>query len=53
MGKEEIVANVWVICKVCGEKHQLKRGVDAPIYWCSDNLQKLVEGDEVEYNESD
>ncbi len=53
MGQEEVVADVWVICRNCGQRHQLKGGMEAPVYWCRDNLQKLVEGDEVEYDEID
>ena len=53
MGQNVIEADVWVICKICGERHQVKRGIDAPVYWCGDELRKLVEGDEVEYDETD
>ena len=53
MGQEEIVTDVWVICKTCGEKHQLKRGIDAPVYWCGNDLRKLEDGDDIEYNEID
>lgn len=44
--------DVWVLCNTCGEKHQLKRGIDAPVYWCGNVLHKLAEGDEVEYGET-
>ena len=43
--------DVWVKCNTCGKKHQLKRGIGAPVYWCGDELRKLVEGDEVEYDD--
>lgn len=48
MGEEALVTDVWVICKTCGKRHRVKRGMDAPIYWCGDELRKLVEGDGVE-----
>ena len=51
--KRTTEAGVWVICRACGEKHQLKRGISAPIYWCGNNLHRLVVGDEVEYSSED
>ena len=47
---KEKVANVWVLCN-CGKEHQLIPGIDAPIYWCGDELKCLVKGDEIEYEE--
>jgi len=47
---ENIEGEVWIICE-CGEKHPLKPGVEAPYYWCGDELKKLVAGDTVEYKE--
>jgi len=41
----------YVVCS-CGEKHLLKPGIDAPVYWCGDTLKKLQEGDKIEYEES-
>ena len=32
----------------CGERHPLRPGIDAPVYWCGDILKKLQEGDDVE-----
>lgn len=53
--KEEIVANVWVICSHCGQSHQLEPGGGAPIYYCHSSfpafIKRLIAGDEVEYEE--
>lgn len=53
MGDEEIIADVNVICATCGGKHQLRGGLDAPVYWCGSDLRKLIMGDEIEYDEID
>lgn len=42
--------NVYILCG-CGGKHLLKRGVDAPVYWCGDKLMVLKAGDDVEYDD--
>lgn len=43
-------ANAWIKCS-CGQKHRLIPAIDAPVYWCGNNLLKLKAGDEVEYEE--
>ena len=50
VGMKEVLAKAWILCK-CGEKHLLFLGIDAPFYWCGDELRKLEPGDEVEYEE--
>ena len=47
---EILKTKVWVTCK-CGERHRLFPGIDAPFYWCGDELRKLELGDEVEYED--
>ena len=42
---------VWVICKWCRQKHILRKGLVAPVYQCGSWLKRLVEGDDVEYEE--
>jgi len=44
-----IVTDAYVLCS-CGLKHKLVGGMDAPIYWCVDQLKTVKEGDEVEYS---
>jgi len=46
----ELAREVYVICR-CGEKHLLKGGIDAPVYWCGNILKQLKVGDDVEYEE--
>lgn len=48
----EVKAVCYIVCS-CGQKHLLRPGLDAPVYWCEDNLRNLKEGDEVEYEEED
>lgn len=48
----EVRATCYIVCS-CGEKHLLRPGIDAPIYWCGNTLKILQEGDEVEYEEED
>lgn len=45
-----VAKKVWVVCS-CGEKHLLFPGIDAPLYWCGDELKKLQSGDEVIYED--
>ncbi len=45
MGLDVKKTDVWVLCSTCEEKHQLKRGIDAPVYWCEGVLHKLIEGE--------
>lgn len=52
MAEKEVTAGVRVICE-CGQKHKLMGGIDAPIYWCGDELKILKAGDEIEYDEID
>ena len=40
----------WVYCE-CGEKHRLFAGIDAPTYWCGDELKILQAGDKIKYEE--
>ena len=46
-----ITAICSIICS-CGEKHILLPGLDAPIYWCHNEIKCLTEGDGVEYEEN-
>lgn len=50
--KETSNAEVWVMCSHCGEKHRVIPGVEAPVYWCGNNLLCLKDGDDVEYEET-
>jgi len=43
-------SDVYVLCS-CGQKHRLFKGIDAPMYWCGDELKALEKGDKVECNE--
>ena len=43
---------VKVVCPKCGGKHKLFPGIDAPIYWCGNDLKVLKAGDEIEYDDT-
>ncbi len=51
MDKKEIAANAQVICRACGRVHRLIPAIGTPVYWCGNDLNKLEEGDEIEYEE--
>jgi hypothetical protein len=42
---------VWVICSVCEEEHKLFPGINAPTYWCSNELKVLVPGDAIRFED--
>ena len=37
---------IWIYCS-CGSLHRLLPGLDAPVYWCGDELRVLRVGDGV------
>ena len=43
-------ATCYILCS-CGLKHRLFPGLEAPVYWCGDNLKELQVGDDVEVEE--
>ena len=50
--REDILETyAWIICPYCKQKHQLHKGIDAPVYWCGNELYKLQVGDEIEYDD--
>lgn len=51
LDREPINAICFVVCPHCGGKHRLLPGLEAPIYWCGDELKILQVGDGVEYEE--
>lgn len=49
MEEEVVIAHVWIKCKRCLQLHKLFAGIEAPFYWCGNEIFHLVEGDEIEY----
>ena len=38
------VETLYIVCN-CGSLHKIGGGLDAPVYWCRDELCELKEGD--------
>lgn len=46
-----VVVNAWIACSKCGQTHKLIPGIDAPVYWCGNELQQLQAGVTINYRQ--